>query len=105
MPCCSPLKQETAVGLSDIAAGLLHIGSSEQAFLAEHYLGCVTWKDLCEAADLRIDLNELPNTTSASHSAWLWTISENWMYRAHPEPASLGIVESQFRLLRGRRVR
>jgi hypothetical protein len=30
-------EQETAVGLSDIAAGLLHIGSSEQAFLAEHY--------------------------------------------------------------------
>jgi hypothetical protein len=57
MPCCSPLKQETAVGLSDIAAGLLHIGSSEQAFLAEHYLGCVTWKirarpPICESISM-----------------------------------------------------
>jgi hypothetical protein len=30
-------EQETPVGSSDISAGLLHIGSSEQAFLAEHY--------------------------------------------------------------------
>jgi hypothetical protein len=58
-------EQETAVGLSDIAAGLPHMNSSEQAFLAEHYLGCVTWKELCEAAKLQIDLKVLSDVTSA----------------------------------------
>jgi hypothetical protein len=58
-------EHETAVSLTDIADGLPHMSSSEQAFLAEHYLGCVTWKELCDAADLQIKLSELIDVASA----------------------------------------
>ena len=62
-------EEETTLSLSDLAAGLPHLSSSEQAFLAEHYLGCVTWGELCEHANLQIDFRELSNVTSAER--WL----------------------------------
>ena len=39
-------EHDTAVEVADIIAGLPHMTSSEQMFLAEHYLGCVTWQEI-----------------------------------------------------------
>lgn len=58
-------EHETDVELASITAGLPHMTCFEQMFLAEHYLGCVTWLELCAAAGLRIDLDELSNVASA----------------------------------------
>lgn len=62
-------EHETDVEVADITAGLPHMTSSEQLFLAEHYLGCVTWQELCASSGLRIDLAELSDVNSAAH--WL----------------------------------
>jgi hypothetical protein len=58
-------ERETHVEVADITGGLPHMTSSEQMFLAEHYLGCVTWLELCAAAGLPIDLADLSDVDSA----------------------------------------
>ncbi len=39
-----------------IQDGLPHLSVREQAALARHYLGCVTWSEVCDRTDLRGDL-------------------------------------------------
>ncbi|MGD0073673.1 MAG: hypothetical protein ABSD31_04970 [Candidatus Binataceae bacterium] len=40
-----------------IASGFPHMNESEKAFLADHYIGCITWKQICEAACLTLKLD------------------------------------------------
>jgi hypothetical protein len=49
-----PLSNEDAKKL--IKNGLPHLSAHEEASLAQHYLGCVTWSDVCDRNDLWGDL-------------------------------------------------
>lgn len=44
-----------------LADSLPHLNSDDRSSLATHYLGAITWREVCEAADL--DLSTLPDTT------------------------------------------
>jgi len=50
-------EQQTPVGREEIVAGLPHMTELESSFLSQHYLGCVTWQQVCKASCLTIDLN------------------------------------------------
>jgi len=63
-------EEQTHVRVSQISAALPHMSESELSFLAEHYLGCITWRQVCEAARLSIALErELVDVRSAQQ--WL----------------------------------
>jgi hypothetical protein len=46
----------------EIGSSLPHFSSVEREDLMKHYLGCVTWENICEATGL--DFTQLPNTTA-----------------------------------------
>jgi hypothetical protein len=55
---------------SAIVQGLPHMSEPERRFLGEHYLGCVTWTDLCREAHLTFDVErDIPDVQSAEQ--WL----------------------------------
>src|SRR5208337_3514518 len=57
------------VSSEEIKRGLPHMNQSERAFLAGHYLGCITWKQICQEGGLSLDPErDLPDV----HTAELW---------------------------------
>jgi hypothetical protein len=58
------------ISAAEIERGLPHMNPSERAFLAGHYIGCVTWKQICQEANLSVDPDrDLANVESAQE--WL----------------------------------
>ena len=58
------------VSAGEIERGLPHMNPSERAFLAGHYVGCVTWKQICAEAQLSVEPEkDLPDIRSAEQ--WL----------------------------------
>ena len=62
-------EQKLEVTEGQIIIGLPHMAPTEAKFLAGHFIGCVTWIDLCTAARLPIDLSQLDDIRSAQE--WL----------------------------------
>ncbi len=58
------------VSTAEIERGLPHMNPCERSFLAGHYIGCVTWRQICVEAHLSVEPDrDLPDIRSAEK--WL----------------------------------
>lgn len=68
-------ENSTGIDRSDITKSLPHMEAHERNFLADHYLGCVTWSQVCAASGIESDL--LIRVENVSLAA-TWLVSKGY---------------------------